>query len=293
MPLIINGETIDDDVIGQEFGEIKSQYERIGHVSCCERDDEFRGYARDNVIGRVLLSQQARQETNNISDAEIDAAVDELIKEHGGEQQFYFRMGIAPEQKGIVRENVRMSLSVDKLLKTHCTPGEPPTDEEILAYYTEHQEDYMTAEEVRAMHILKSVQKSEDREGLFNELRAIRQQALDGADFEELARQHTDKEIADIDLGWFKRGELMDEFEIMAFSMNLGEISPVFTIHGSFHLAKLVDRKPSQPIPLEEVREQVKEAIVNARQQEKVQAYIAELKAKATIEEIDEEAVAD
>ena len=49
MPIIINGERIDEDVIGQEFSEIKGYHERVGRVSCCERDDEFRAQAIERL----------------------------------------------------------------------------------------------------------------------------------------------------------------------------------------------------------------------------------------------------
>ncbi|MBT3615260.1 MAG: hypothetical protein HN524_04670, partial [Verrucomicrobia bacterium] len=61
MPLVINGQTIDDAVIDQEFSAIKAHYESLGSMSCCERDGEFRGYARDNITFRVLLTQEAQR----------------------------------------------------------------------------------------------------------------------------------------------------------------------------------------------------------------------------------------
>lgn len=50
MPLIINGEEIDEDIVDAEFRQVKAHYERTLQVACCERDPEFRGYAKDNII---------------------------------------------------------------------------------------------------------------------------------------------------------------------------------------------------------------------------------------------------
>ena len=61
MPLVIDGLTIGDDVIDQEFSAIKAHYESLGSISCCERDDEFRGYAHDNITFRALLTQEAQR----------------------------------------------------------------------------------------------------------------------------------------------------------------------------------------------------------------------------------------
>ena len=69
MPLVINGQTIGDDVIDQEFSAIKAHYESLASISCCERDGEFRGYARDNITFRALLTQEA-QRTISVPTAE-------------------------------------------------------------------------------------------------------------------------------------------------------------------------------------------------------------------------------
>lgn len=289
MPIIINGERIDEDVIGQEFSEIKGYHERVGRVSCCERDDEFRAQAVENITGRVLVSQEARKRDEPIAKEEVDEAVAKLKEEHGGEQQFYFNMGLSPDQEDIVRQNVEASLGVDKLLREVCGPDPEPDDDELKAYYEEHVEDYMTAEEVRASHIFKSVQQAEERESLFKELCDVRRKLQEGADFEETAREYSDKPAEEVDLGFFKRGELMDEFEVVTFSMKVDEISPVFAMHGSFHIATVTDRKPSVPLPLDEVKGDVKEAWLQADRDRKIKAYIEELKTTAKIEEVEDE----
>ena len=62
MQTLVNGEPIAPEWIEEEFSQIKSWHEQRSQLSCCERDDEFRAQARDNVIGRVLLNQAAEKE---------------------------------------------------------------------------------------------------------------------------------------------------------------------------------------------------------------------------------------
>lgn len=289
MPIIINGEQIDEDLIGQEFSEIKSYHERVGQISCCERDDEFRATAIENITGRVLVAQAAKQRDAPVAPEEIDEAIEKLKEEHGGEQQFYYNMGLTPEQEDIIRDNVATSLSVDKLLREVCGDDPQPADDELKAFYEENIDDYKSVVEVRASHIFKTVQQTEERENLFKELCQIRRELLDGADFNETAQKHTDKPPEEIDLGFFKRGELMEEFEVMTFSMNIGEISPVFTMHGSFHIATVTDRKPAVPRPFDEIKDEVKQAWLQIDRDKKIKTYIEKLKSQADIEAIEEE----
>ena len=77
--------------------------------------------------------------------------------------------------------------------------------------------------------------------------------------------------------------------EILTFSMNIGEISPVMPTHFGYHIFKLIDRKTPEPIPFEEVKEKIAERFLNERRESKINELVESLKAKATIEEIEPE----
>jgi parvulin-like peptidyl-prolyl isomerase len=285
MGLVINGERIDDSVLDGEFSGIKAYFESLGNVSCCERNDEFRGYARQNIVARVLLAQEAVRAQPPVPDADVERAIDKLKQEHGGEQQFYASIGAGPEQLDLIRRDVEINLRVRNMLEQLCCSDPPPSEQDLRDYYQQHIDVYKTAEEVRASHILKAPVRGEQREASYQELRDVRSKLLAGADFEHLAKKHSDKADDHIDLGFFKRSELAEEFELVAFSMEVGEISPVFASPFGLHLVKLTERKPATPKPFDEVREQVREHFLQDRQQEKTRKLVEALQAKAVIED--------
>lgn len=287
MPLMINGQSIDDAVLDNEFAQIKSYFERLGNVSCCERDPEFRGYARQNVVGRVLLAQEAQRALPPTPVEEVEAALDKLKEEHGGEGRFLAMIGATPEQLDLVRRDLEVELRVRRLVDDLCAAEPEPSDAVLRRYYDEHLSLFMTDEEVRASHIMKAPTRGEQRESAYQELREVRKQLLGGADFDELAKQHSDKAQDHIDLGFFKRGELAEEFELVAFSMEVGELSPVFASPFGFHVVKLTERKPSVPKPFDEVRDEVRQRLVEERRQEKTKELVERLQVAATIEEVE------
>lgn len=278
-------------MIDHEFSAIKAHYESLAQVSCCERDAEFLGYARENITARVLLNQEAEGRMEAPSAEEVDEAIAKLKAEHGGEEAFYLKAGISQAQEDLVRQDVAASLRVDRLLREIWGDEIEPAEDAVRAYYDEHLDDFMTAEEVHALHIFKSLKQAENRQRLYDELREVRRAAVAGADFLELAKQHTDKEEKDIDLGFFKQGELMDEFEVIVFSLEVGDVTPVFSSHWGFHLAKVVDRHPAAPKPFRAVEETVKELMIADERQRKTEAFVEELKAKSEI--VDAPAVED
>src|SRR6476620_6572178 len=106
MPLIINGQRIDDAIVENEFAGIKAYHESLGNVSCCERDPEFRATARDNIAARVLLSQEAARMLPASAEADVDAAMEKLLEEYGGKDWFFMRTGTTEEQMPLVRRDV-------------------------------------------------------------------------------------------------------------------------------------------------------------------------------------------
>jgi len=90
--------------------------------------------------------------------------------------------------------------------------------------------------QVRASHILV---------GTENEARNILGQIRGGSDFNALAKAHSKCPSADCggDLGFFGKGQMVPEFETVAFKMQKGQISePVKTQFG-YHLIKVTDVK--------------------------------------------------
>lgn len=76
----------------------------------------------------------------------------------------------------------------------------------------------------------------------------IREQLVDGASFEELARQYSNDPGSSRrggDLGWVERGQLEDPVDSFVWAADIGEISqPVRTGNG-YHIIQVLDRNLS------------------------------------------------
>ncbi|MBL9177528.1 MAG: peptidyl-prolyl cis-trans isomerase [Verrucomicrobiaceae bacterium] len=287
MALIINGEHIDDEIIESEFHQIKGHYERTLQVACCERDPEFRGMAKDNIITRALLGQESRRRFPTVPEVDVTARLQKLIEEAGGETQFYLNIGMPAKDESIIRENVSGGVRLDKTLHEIYQPEPEPTEAELRACYEANLKHYMTDEQISASHITKSMQGAKSRQEVYQTLREIRSELLAGADFAKIAEKHRADDQQQIDLGWFKRGEFMEEFETIAFSMGEGEISPVFTTQLGLHICTVTGRKPSVAKPFDEVKEEVKNRFLEEHRDKKFNAFLEELKAAAKIEDTD------
>lgn len=102
------------------------------------------------------------------------------------------------------------------------------------------------SEQVRASHILLMYQGSSrstatrskaEAESLIGQLK---QQIDDGADFAELAKQHSDCPSGKSggDLGPFGRGQMVGPFENATFGMNVGDTSGVVETDFGYHIIR-------------------------------------------------------
>ena len=146
------------------------------------------------------------------------------------------------------------------------------SDQEIKDYYDKNRDSFVIATELRASHIL--VKTEEEAQNVLARLKK-------GEKFEAIAKAVSlDAASAKNggDVGFFKKGQMVPEFERAAASLKVGQIStPVKTQFG-YHIIKLTDKKTGAPVEFEKVHDLIAQKLSGERQKEAFDAYITELK---------------
>lgn len=289
MAFIINGERIEDSELEEEFESIKEHYQSMGEVVCCDRDDEFWTFAKDNVINRTLIGQKSEKKYGPIDDAEVEARFEELKAEHGGEREFLDNTGFNPGDLPMILRKLKSSMTIDRYLNNEIDESLTPTEEEIADYYERNQDQFMTKEEVRVSQIFIEPSSQEAAEEAYKALRNVREELLEGKDFEEAAKEHGSDDSREIDLGFMKQGETMPEIEAITFSMRVNEISPIIATHYGFHVFKVTDRKEPKLLPISEL-DGIAENVALEKKNLAIEKVIDAIKSESTIEEVASEA---
>ena len=142
------------------------------------------------------------------------------------------------------------------------------TDDEVRQYYDTNISQYQTPGQVRANHILLRVDDEDTEEEVVERAADLATQARGGADFAELAREHSDDEgTAENggDLGLFGRGRMVPEFEAAAFEMNEGDISdPVKSAFG-YHVIQVTEKQEEITQPFETVQTTIQNLLKQER----------------------------
>src|SRR5947209_1883175 len=144
------------------------------------------------------------------------------------------------------------------------------SDAEVQKAYADNAKDY---EQVKARHILiapKGSPAAQPGKELTDEqakakAEDLRKQIVAGVPFEELAKKESDDTGSGArggDLGSFKRGQMVPEFEQAAFSAKVGEVTPVVKTQFGYHIVKV---EAHDNTPLDEVRPTIEKNLKQAK----------------------------
>jgi parvulin-like peptidyl-prolyl isomerase len=155
------------------------------------------------------------------------------------------------------------------------------TDEEIAAYYEENQATFEEQAAVRASHILFDKDDKATAEQVLAEVNA------DG-DFAALATEHSKDPGSAAqggDLGWSDPARpFVAEFQAALDALEVGEVSALVETEYGWHIIRVEEEREQRTKPIEEVRDQIEQAILQQRNIEAYQAFLEEVRADAEIE---------
>lgn len=177
-------------------------------------------------------------------------------------------------------QDLKKRLIVESFLKKKVEVESKVSDEDMKKFYEQNKDKFKAGEQIKASHILVKTEK---------EAKEILAQLKSGGNFEELAKKNSvdSSSAKGGDLGWFGKGSMVPTFEKAALALKEGQVSDVVKSDFGFHIIKLTGKRAAGIRPLEEVKEQIKGAIMPTKQQEIFQKIKEELKktAKITINE--------
>ena len=159
-----------------------------------------------------------------------------------------------------------------------------------MTFFESNASSFQEGERVRAAHILIRVPAGTDAEGkaaLRGKAEAVLARIQKGEDFATLARSSSDD--ADSaprggDLGELRRGQVAEPFEKAMFALAPGKVSGVVETDYGFHIIKVQERLPARLLGFEEVKDRLKEQLTLRKQQERQQAFVNSLRARAKVE---------
>lgn len=224
--------------------------------------DQVRQQALQQLIQQEVVSTEARKcgKPCNVTAADITAELDRIREANfkGSQKEFDAFLKKSAITAAGARDIVRNQLEQQKLLD-HVTRGVRFTAADAQKYYDENKAQFTVAAGRTASHILVKTKAEADR------IRA----EVTPENFAQLAKANsTDTGSAPQggDLGQIQKGQLVPEFEKVAFALKDGEISqPVKTQFG-WHIIT-VKITPAKTTSFAEAKSQIISSQLSAKRQ--------------------------
>ena len=233
----------------------------------------LRNQAVQFLVQREQFEQEAKDMDVEVTDKQIDARLDQILKQYfGGDQKKYEKQlkeqGLTEAQ---VRNDVRAQIVSEKIFE-QVTKGVKVTDNDIEAYYTKNKAQYSQPQSRDVRHILVKTKKQAD------ELYA---QLDNGADFAALAKQYSEDTGSKANGGklTISKGQTVAPFDETAFLLKKNDISkPVKTEFGYHIIQPLGDVKAAKVTPLKDVKESIRQQLQQTKKNEAMTKWVDELK---------------
>ena len=193
---------------------------------------------------------------------------------------------IGLEEDNVVLEQIKKmteQILVQVLIEREILDKVNINDQEVSEYYEQNKESFTEKEQVYLYNILLETEE---------EAQDILEQLKSGGDFSEIAKEKSTGPSAAQggDLGYLTKGTIIPEIEEVVFALEVEELSEVVKSDYGFHILKITEKKPETVRTLEEVKEEIIQTLLPAKQKEAFDNLLEELKGKAEIE-INEEAL--
>lgn len=232
------------------------------------------------AIDRIILAA-ARAEGISIEPNDIQARLDKFRASFESDEAYENELETYQQSEVELREQYEIGLTRDALGIVITSRLQPPADADIDEFRQS------LAERVLVQHILFGVEQTAST----HEIAAVKLLAIavldsirNDVEFKKLAERHsTDRGTAMVggELPWFRRGEMVQEFEQAAFALRgTGEVSPdpVETSYG-YHLIRMIDRATDEPVSMDSANV----LLTKERAREAEKALMIALQSEATV----------
>lgn len=253
--------------VDEELNLVLAEMRRTGRP-VPQEPDEIASYRRE-IVNRLiedeLLVQRAALDTTvKVTEQQVQSAVDAALRQTRGQftSETEFRrqlqaagLGTPEEYRRFVSDQVRRDLLKQQLIQRLRERQEirtvPPTEQEIREYYesTRAQQPRRPATVSFRAVLVRPDPTPEAKDVARLQADSVLRALRAGADFATLARRFSDDPGSGQeggDLGWFRRGRMVAEFEAVAFRLRPGQVSDVVETAFGFHIIQVERIEPAE-----------------------------------------------
>ncbi len=282
---VINDTIITTYQLDQSTADMATQNPDYAQLDAAARE-AFKLEVLNSMIEEELLQQLAEELGLSVSDDALNAAIDDIQQQN---KLTRLQLIAALEQQGMAfdkyRDNMRKQILRYKLIGQEVQSKIDVTGQEIRLYYEQHIEDYRNPPYVHLSHLAFNLMEDASA----GEIAAIRAKAeksrsrlLMGDTVADLLVTYS--EASGGDMGKLKEADLATAFVDAITGLQSDEVSEIIEIPGSLFLFKMLERNDGNPKPLDSVRPEIEQLLLEKNREEAFTKWQKDLRKDAYID---------
>ena len=256
--LVTHAQVVDEIVgaVGDKIilkSEIETELEQLKKQSEVALPPDIRCELLNQKLAERLMLHKADLDSVVVDEervnSELENRVRRLVAQFGGEKAFedYYGKTIA-EIKADNRDKIRESMVVEEMRQKILKDVKvSPTD--VKKYFNSIPDDSLPfySAEIEVAQIIRMPKVSKQaKEIAFMRISEIRDRILKGESFQTLAVLYSDDPGSAAkggELGFFNRGDMVPEFDAMAFRLKKDTVSKIIETNYGYHILQLIARR--------------------------------------------------
>jgi peptidyl-prolyl cis-trans isomerase C len=232
----------------------------------------------NQLIDSILLLEEAKNSQLTVSDDEINKYVEGVKSSYKSEEDFNNALKTIGDSIDDFKAKIKDNMILRKYLSTEFYSKVNIQDDEMEKFYKTNEDYFYSQEKLNASHILFNKEDKEAAE-------KIREELVNGKNFADMAKLYSQcpsKEKGG-ELGLFTQGQMVPEFEKVAFALKTGEISELVETRFGYHIIKLNSKQDPYKLNYDDVKDTIKKQMVEKEVNEHLKVKINQLRENADI----------
>ena len=281
---LVNGDMI---TLSELDRQVVIQGERLGVPDDPEVQANFRQQVLEGMVDNTLILQVAEQRGLRVPDRYFDEWKEATIEEMNlpNEEEFVRQVELQGSNLEELKKQFLEGVLIQEIRRQDIEERVTISEPEIEQRYRENVDEFIRAPQVRLRELVIHITEAGEAEAR-GRLGEARQLIESGSDFAEVAEVRSESASAESggDLGLFELSELDEAFRAVVTDLEIGAVSEPLRIGESLYLLKVDERTEESTIPLDDVREQIGNALFSEKLAAEMQSFVRNLRENAIVE---------
>ena len=225
--------------------------QRINPNTDPEKYKDLLKKSSESMIEQLVIIKMAEADSVEVLDKDVERAldrqIDNIISQAGGKEAAEQALGRKiSDFKRSYRDDMKGKLLAEKYT-TSLTTNISVTRGEVINFYNTYKDSIGSFPTLyKTRHILLEIKPSEfSSEEALLKTKQIREEIINGLSFEDAAKQYSEdpgSKDSGGNLGYVPRGTFVQEFDQVAFTLDIGVLSEPIKTQFGYHLIKVLKR---------------------------------------------------